>query len=81
MKTRQFEITENGRTEIVIIPEGDDKSYTDYIEEAQREKVTAELKSKPPAVRTKSKEEVAGALKEYNEYKKHRAEGYNKKYY
>ena len=80
MKTREFEITENGRTEIVIIPEGDDKSYTDYIEEAQREKVTAELKSRPPAVRTKSKEEVAGALKEYNEYKKHRAE-YTKKYY
>jgi hypothetical protein len=77
----QFTVKENGREQTVIIPPTGDRSYDDYLVEAEYEKTTKELRSKPPPEKSKlARSEVSERLREYRDYNKRRASG-SKKYF
>jgi len=75
-------VEENGRKMTVVIPDTGDKSYTDYLVEAETEKTREQLRKKPAKPEpTASKDDIAGALREYREYKNRRKSGDIRKYY
>jgi len=83
---RRFTVKEgNKEREVLIVgteKEMRDKSHMDYLEEAEREKTSAQLKKLPDKPRSdKSKEDIAGALKELADFRRRRREGDIKKYY
>lgn len=54
----------------VFIPQSGDTSYDNYLEEAEREKTSEELKKKPPKPPQKvSDKEMGAQLREYHEFK------------
>lgn len=68
-KAKQFTVKHEDKEMQVIIPETGDKSYDDYLEEAEREKTLDQLKKKPPREKSKlSKEEQAVAIKDWRKY-------------
>lgn len=73
-------IEKNGRKRTILIPDAENMDRRQYEEivEWQTEKTEKEL-SQPREERKHSKEEVAGALKEYNEWR-HKYKG-TKKYF
>jgi hypothetical protein len=82
LKIRRFTVKENNQEQTVVIPETGDKSYDDYLEEAEREKTSNELKKKPPRPEpTLSKKDIAGMLKEHREFRERKKRGDIKKYY
>jgi len=74
-------IKEGDRERTIYIPIGDDmsRSRLDEIKEWQTEKTKKELRQ-PRERRKHSKEETGQALRDYNEYRKRKAEG-TKKYF
>lgn len=55
--------------------EGEDRSYREYIKEAEIEKTREELRNLPPTnpeKKKKAREDMAGELKEYQEWKSRR---------
>jgi len=82
MPTKTFVIKENGFERTIIIPQSDDRSYNDYLEEAYDEKTRDELRKKQPKpVARISREDIAGALKEYKASFDRRKQTGNPKYY
>ena len=81
-ETHRFTVEENGRQVQVVIPKSDDKSYDNYLIEAQKEKTRDQLRKKAPpeTPKEKSRESLAGLLKERQEYDRRRAEG-SKRYF
>ena len=82
---RQFTVKESDREREVLIvgteKEMKDKSYMDYLESAEREKTSDQLKKLPERPKSKkSKKEISGALKELSEFRRRKREG-TKKYY
>ena len=73
-------IKESGREMTLIIPPTGDKVWDRELEEAEVEKTRDELRKMPPRPQGKSKEEVAGALKEYSQFIKRQKNG-TKKYF
>jgi hypothetical protein len=70
-RIKKITVKSNEREMNVFIPQSNDDSYNKYLEEAETEKTTNELNKKPPRPTPKaSKEEIAGALREYREFKK-----------
>ena len=68
---KKITVKANDKEMDVFIPQSGDKSYDDYLEEAETEKTENELRKKPPRPESKmSKQEIGGALKEYQEFKK-----------
>ena len=64
----------------VFIPQSGDTSYDNYLEEAEREKTSNELRSKPPKPPQKITDKEMGAmLREHAEWKQKR--GINKRYF
>jgi hypothetical protein len=84
---KSFTVKEGDKQQGVVIAmtpeEARDKSYVDYMELAQREKVSDALRKAPEKEAPKhSKAESVGALKEFNESKKwHEANPTSRKYY
>ena len=78
-----FTVRENNREVTVMIPGTGDKSYDEYLEEAEREKTAEQLKKKSPRpVSTMDRKQVAGALKEFMEYVNRKRSGdINRKYF
>lgn len=77
-----FTVKEGDREMRVIIPGTGDKSYDEYLEQAEREKTRDQLQKLPPKpVRKTSKKEVGEALKEYREFLRRRREDVNPKYF
>ena len=72
-------IEENGRKRTILIPGAKDmpKSQYEDIVEWQTEKTKKEL-SHPRPERKHSKEEVGEALRDFNEFRKRKAEGTRK---
>jgi len=66
----KFTVKEGNREMQVIIPKSGDSSYDEYLEEAEREKTADELKKNQKPEATMSKADVAGALREYAEFKR-----------
>ncbi len=82
MGIRKIDVTENGQTTELFIPETGDKSYDDYIEEAETEKTRDELKHRLPREKPKySKEEIGQALRDLSDFRRRKKESPNKKYY
>ena len=83
MKIRRFTVRENNREQQVIIPETGDKSYDDYLEQAEREKTTEQLRKAPPRpeLTPSQKRDIGGAIKEFNEFKKRKERGETPKYF
>lgn len=52
----------------VIIPLTGDRSYDQYLEEAEREKTAEELKKQQRPIAKMSRADIIGALKEYREW-------------
>lgn len=78
----KFVVKEGSREMTVVIPQSGDKSYDDYLEEAEREKTAEQLKKKPPKPKaTMSKEDVAGMLKEFKKHQLYKEQGFRGKYY
>ena len=79
---RQFTIKEGDHEMDVVIPESGDKAYDDYLEQAEREKTSEQLKKKPPKPPSKvSKEDLAGIAMEKLEFKGRKRRGNIRKYY
>jgi len=79
---KEITIKHEDKEMTVLIPQSKDKSYDDYLEVAEREKTLDELKKRPAKVKSKeSKEDIAGALKEYTEFKNRMKNGGIRKYY
>jgi len=76
----EFTVEENGRTRRILIPGAKDMDRNQYQEivEWQTEKTKRELRE-PREERKHSKEEVAGALREYNNWR-HKYQG-TKRYF
>ena len=66
----EFTVEENGRKMRILIPDAKDMSRRQYEETVEwtTEKTKKELRE-PREERKHSKEEVAGALKEYNDWR------------
>ncbi len=75
-----FIVEGNGHKMRVIIPKSDDRSYDDYLIQAETEKTQNELRAKPPATSPKpgSREALGELLKERQEFNKRRARGSRK---
>lgn len=83
---RRFKVKEGDKEREVLIvgtpEEMNDKSHMDYLEEAQREKTSDQLKKLPDKPKSKTlKKDVAGILKERIEFRNRKARGEIKKYY
>lgn len=83
---RQFTVREGDKERTVVIAgtpkEMNDKSHMDYLEQAEREKTSNQLKKLPDKPKSnKSKEDISGALKELSEFRRRKREGAIKKYY
>ncbi len=77
-----FKVRHGDKEMTVIIPRTGDKSYDEYIEEAEREKTADQLKKAPPKPKsTIPREQVAGALREFREYLERKRKGDIKRYY
>lgn len=78
----KFTVKEGNKEMLVVIPKTGDKSYDDYLESSEREKTADQLRKRPdkPAPRA-SREEVSGALREYNEFKYRQRSEHPKKYF
>ncbi len=74
-------VKENNHEMQVFIPQTGDKSYDDYIEEAEIEKTRDELRKKPHLKSNKSKEDIKKALKELSDYRRRKRENVNRKYF
>jgi len=81
-KMKSFTVKHENKEMQVIIPSTGDTSYDNYLEEAEREKTLDQLKKSPGKSTSKvSKEDKAGALKEYIEFKNRKRRGDIRKYY
>ena len=71
LPVNKFTVEYQGKTQVVIIPRTGDKSYDEYLEEAEREKTLNELKK--PLAHTQERKvplkDVQGALKEFIEWR------------
>jgi len=81
MELDKFTVEENGKKMEVIIPKTGDRSYDNYLKEAEIEKTKDQLRKKPDKVKSHSNEEIKGALREYNDWKNKRDSGQTRKYY
>ncbi len=64
----------------VLLPSTGDRGHDDAIEEAQIERTRQQLRNRPDKKPTKSKAEVAGAIKEYSEFRNRQRRG-EKRFY
>lgn len=81
-KIRKIKVEVGDKSMEVLIPESGDKSYDDYLEEAEREKTAEQLRKQPPKPKSKvSKEDIASAIKERMEFDKRKRRGDIRKYY
>ena len=82
MQWLTLNVKHKGKEKKVLIPDMGDKAETEYLIEAEQEKTIKQIDNEPerPAPRF-SKEDIGGALKEYNEYRKRKREDVNKKYW
>jgi hypothetical protein len=80
---QNIEVTENGRTQILIVPPMKDKLHQDAIIQEEIQKTREELRKKPPKEKSKlSKKEIGGQLKEFNDWRKKKERGTgNRKYW
>lgn len=86
MPVEKFTVEQGDKTQEVFVAmteeEAQDRQFTEYMREAQTEKVQDALRKKPPKESPKhSKEDIAGALKEYNEYRHRKEKSVNRKYF
>ena len=69
MPSKQFTVKHEDREMQVIIPDTGDKVEMEALEEIEREKTLDELKKKPKREKSKvSKEDKAGAIKDWRRY-------------
>ncbi len=77
-----FKVRQGDREMTIIIPRTGDKSYDEYLEEAEREKTEDQLKKKPPKPKsTIPRDQIAGSLREFREFLERKRKGDIKKYY
>lgn len=83
MEVKKVIVEESGKKMDVFIPQDpDDHSYNEYLEEAEVEKTKDQLKKSPDKPTSKySKEDIAGALKEHQEFVKRQKGEHSKKYF
>lgn len=84
-KVKNIEVEGGGRKRSVFLcmtdDEAKDRSFVNEYESANRDKTVEQLNKLPPREKPEhSKKEVAGAIKEYIEYRDRHREG-GKKYY
>lgn len=63
-----FKVKQGNREMTVIIPQTGDRSYDQYLEEAEREKTAEELKKQQRPISKMSRADIIGALKEYRDW-------------
>tara|TARA_Y100000310_G_scaffold144390_1_gene143648 strand:+ start:20889 stop:21164 length:276 start_codon:yes stop_codon:yes gene_type:complete len=82
-KPNVFTVKHEDKEMQVIIPDTGDKSENEFLEVAEREKTLDQLKKRPAREKSKlSGEDRAGAIKEYNDWKKQReSRTINPRYY
>lgn len=79
---KKITVREGEHSMDVFIPQSDDRSYNDYLEEAEREKTSDELRKKPPKPPQKISDKDMGAqLREYQEFKERKKRGDIKRFY
>lgn len=83
LEFKKIEIKEGDKEMDVFIPQDPkDKSYNEYLEQAEVEKTKDQLRKRPPKPKSKvSKEEVSGELKERAEFDRRRKSDHPRKYY
>lgn len=64
----RFTVKGGNREMTVIIPRTGDISYDEELEEAEREKTAKQLKENPKPKSTLSRGQIAGALREFNQW-------------
>ena len=81
-RIKKIKVAESGSEMNVFIPETGDKSYDDYLEEAETEKTKDQLKKKARKSKTiVSQEQIGGAIKEYQEWVRRKKRGDTRKYF
>jgi len=81
-EVREFTVKEGEHEMTVVIPESDDKSYDDYLEQAEREKTSAQLKKKPPKPTPKiSDKDLSNIAREKLEFRERKRRGEIRKYF
>ena len=65
---KKFDIVEGNRKMTVLIPPTGDKIWDRDLEQMGREKTRQQLKDNQRKLPTKSKKEVSGALRDYNNF-------------
>ena len=86
MPVKKITVEEGDKKKDVYIAmteeEANDRSYMEYLESAEREKTSNEMrKSKPRGVSNVPKEDVAGAMKEYIKYRDEKKNRSGPKYF
>ncbi len=83
MEIKKVTVEESGKKVDILIPQDpDDHSYNEYLEEAEIEKTKDQLKKRPDKPKSKhSKEDITGALKEYQEFVKRQRGEHSKRYF
>ncbi len=78
-----FTVEENGHKMRVIIPKSDDKSYDNYLIEAETEKTRGELKRKPApqSIKAEKRGDLVQAIKEMQVYRERRKASVNRRFY
>lgn len=76
-------VKEGEKEMIVLIPQSDDRSYNQYLREAEIEKTKKQLSQRPIKARLTEaqRREAAGALKEYAEFMRRKRGEHAKKYF
>jgi hypothetical protein len=83
---KKITVTENGKSQDVVIgmtqTEANDRSFVDYMIEAQTEKTKDSLRKQPvKEINPVKREELAGQLKEMQEYRRRKSESVNRRYF
>lgn len=82
LKTHCFRVTENNHSMDVVVPLSDDRSYDKYLIESSREKTKDELRKMPARVeKPGARENLAGLLKEKQEFDRRKQQSVNRRYY
>ena len=80
-EVKVFTVKEGNREMNVIIPQSGDSSYDNYLEEAEKEKTSDDLRKNQRPAPKMSKKDATGAVKEIRKWKQDRESGKRSKYY
>ena len=86
MPIDKITVEQDGKRQDVFIAmtkdEGNDKSYREYLKDSTVEQTREQLRAAPEKPKGKtSKEQVVGAIKEYNDFRRRKRQSVNRKYY